>query len=184
MMCAWLSTIMVTATVTDMESTTATTLRKRWNNRATFAKSRRDSAEMTGPSIFFAAAMHRKQVLLRLCHRWLPAGGFARSVSILVGGIALAQAIAVVASPVLTRVYHPSDFGVLQVFISLTGFVMVVAAGRYEFALLLPEDEQSSFDLLGVALFCVCLTTALTAMIVAVFHRHPWMLPAGVVVLK
>ncbi len=128
--------------------------------------------------------MHRKQNLLRLCHRWLPAGGFARNVSILVGGTAMAQAIAVAASPVLTRVYHPSDFGVLQVFISLTGFVMVVAAGRYEFALLLPEDEQSSFDLLGVALFCVCLTTMVTAMIVAVFHRRPWMLPAGVSVLK
>ena len=128
--------------------------------------------------------MHRNQDLLRLCHRWLPAGGFARSVSILVGGTAMAQAIAVAASPVLTRVYRPSDFGVLQVFISLTGFVMVVAAGRYEFALLLPEDEQSSFDLLGVALFCVCLTTVMTAMIVVVFHRRPWMLPAGVSVLK
>jgi O-antigen/teichoic acid export membrane protein len=128
--------------------------------------------------------MHRKQVLLRLCHRWLPAGGFARSVSILVGGTAMAQAIAVAASPVLTRVYHPSDFGILQVFLSLTGFVMVVAAGRYEFALLLPEDEQSSFDLLGVALFCVCLTTVVTAMMVAVFQRRPWMLPAGVSVLK
>ncbi len=121
---------------------------------------------------------------MRLFHRWLPAGGFARSVSILVGGTAMAQAIAVAASPVLTRVYHPSDFGVLQVFISLTGFVMVVAAGRYEFALLLPEDEQSSFDLLGVALFCVCLTTVVTAMMVAVFHRRPWMLPPGVSVLK
>jgi O-antigen/teichoic acid export membrane protein len=125
-----------------------------------------------------------KQVLSRLFHRWLPAGGFARSVSILVGGTAMAQAIAVAASPVLTRVYHPSDFGVLQVFISLTGFVMVVAAGRYEFALLLPEDEQSSFDLLGVALFCVCLTTVVTAVLVAVFHRRPSMLPAGVSVLK
>jgi O-antigen/teichoic acid export membrane protein len=85
--------------------------------------------------------MLMKQLLSRLCHRWLPIGGFARSVSILVGGTALAQAIAVAASPVLTRIYRPSDFGALQVFISLTGFVMVIAAGRYEFALLLPEDE-------------------------------------------
>jgi O-antigen/teichoic acid export membrane protein len=125
-----------------------------------------------------------KQIFSRLCHRWLPAGGFARSVSILVGGTAMAQAMAVAASPVLTRIYRPSDFGVLQVFISLTGFVMVVAAGRYEFALLLPEDEQSAFDLLGVAIFCVCLTTTVTAMIVAMFHQHPSMLPAGVAVLK
>jgi O-antigen/teichoic acid export membrane protein len=128
--------------------------------------------------------MLMKQVFSKLCHRWLPTGGFARSVSILVGGTAAAQAIAVAASPVLTRLYRPSDFGVLQVFISLTGFVMVMAAGRYEFALLLPEDEQSAFDLLGVAIVCVCLTTTVTAMIVARVHQLPWMLPAGVVVMK
>ena len=131
-----------------------------------------------------AAGMPIKQVFSSLYHRWLPTGGLARSVSILVGGTAMAQAIAVAASPVLTRIYRPSDFGVLQVFISLTGFVMVMAAGRYEFALLLPEDEQSGFDLLGVAIFCVCLTTAVTAMMVVMLHQYPRLLPAGVLVLK
>jgi O-antigen/teichoic acid export membrane protein len=125
-----------------------------------------------------------KQVFSRLRNRWLPTGGFARSVSILVGGTAMAQAIAVAASPVLTRIYHPSDFGALQVFISLIGFVLVIAAGRYEFALLLPEDEQSSVDLLGVAIFCVCLTAMVTAMLVAMFHQHPRMLPVSLQVLR
>ncbi len=96
----------------------------------------------------------------------------------------MAQAIAVAASPFLTRIYRPSDFGVLQVFISLTGFVMVMAAGRYEFALLLPEDEQSAFDLLGVAIGCVCLTTLLTASLAAMLHHYPAMLPSGVRVLR
>jgi O-antigen/teichoic acid export membrane protein len=96
----------------------------------------------------------------------------------------MAQGIAVAASPVLTRMYHPSDFGVLQVFISLTGFLMVMSAGRYEFALLLPEDEQSGFDLLGVAIVCVCLTATVTAVIVVILHQHPSLLPAGVQVLQ
>ncbi len=96
----------------------------------------------------------------------------------------MAQAIAVAASPVLTRIYRPSDFGALQVFISLLGFALVIAAGRYEFALLLPEDEQSSVDLLGVAISCVCLTTIVTAVMVAIFQQHPRMLPASLLVLK
>jgi O-antigen/teichoic acid export membrane protein len=125
-----------------------------------------------------------KRIFSSLCTRWLPTGKFARNVSILVGGTAMAQAIAVAASPALTRLYRPSDFGVLQVFISLTGFIMVIAAGRYEFALLLPEEEQSAFDLLGVAIVCVGLTTIATALIVALFHWCPSMLPAGVLVLK
>jgi O-antigen/teichoic acid export membrane protein len=125
-----------------------------------------------------------KQVCSRLINHWLPSGGFARSVSILVGGTAIAQAIAVAASPMLTRIYRPSDFGALQVFISLTGFLMVLAAGRYEFALLLPENEQSSIDLLGVAVLCVCLTTVVTATIVSLFYHYHWIIPASVRVLK
>ena len=95
----------------------------------------------------------------------------------------MAQVIAVAASPILTRIYNPSDFGALQVFISLMGFALVIAAGRYEFALLLPEDEQSSIDMLGVAILCVCLTTMVTAGIVILCHYH-WMLPTSVLVLK
>jgi O-antigen/teichoic acid export membrane protein len=133
---------------------------------------------------FCCGGILMKQAFSGLMNRWLPPGGLTRSVSILVGGTAIAQAIAVVASPVLTRIYHPSDFGALQVFISLTGFVMVIAAGRYEFALLLPEDEQSSVDLLGVAIFCVCLTTVVTAVIVAMLQQYHWKLPVGMTVLK
>src|SRR5271155_2251607 len=106
-----------------------------------------------------AFGVFMKQLFSRFLNRWLPRGGFARSVSILAGGTAMAQVIAVAGSPILTRIYNPSDFGALQIFISLMGFALVIAAGRYEFALLLPEDEQSSIDILGVAILCVCLTT-------------------------
>ena len=124
-----------------------------------------------------------KRLFSRQVDRWLPRGGFARSVSILAGGTAMAQGIAIAASPILTRIYKPSDFGALQVFISLMGLAVVAASGRYEVALLLPEDEQSSIDILGLAVLCVCLTAAVTAGIVLVCHYH-WMLPASVAVLK
>jgi O-antigen/teichoic acid export membrane protein len=125
-----------------------------------------------------------KQSFSRLFGRWLPPGGFARNASILAGGTAMAQAIAIAASPILTRIYHPSDFGALQVFISLMGFALVIAAGRYEFALLLPEDEQSSIDILGVAILCVCLTTTLAATMIVILNQYRWTLPASVRVLK
>jgi O-antigen/teichoic acid export membrane protein len=123
------------------------------------------------------------QPISRLLDRWLPRGGFLRSVSILAGGTAMAQALTIVASPILTRVYTPADFGTLQVFMSLMGFAMVAASGRYEVAILLPEDEQSSIDILGLATLCVCLTSTITAGIVLIsdFHR---LLPASVSALK
>jgi O-antigen/teichoic acid export membrane protein len=124
-----------------------------------------------------------KQSLRLLFDRWLPRGGFARSVSILVGGTALAQALAVAASPILTRIYKPSEFGALQVFVSLMALVVVASSGRYEVAVLLPEDEQSAVDVLGVAILCVGLATTICAGIVVICHYY-WILPSSVLVLK
>jgi O-antigen/teichoic acid export membrane protein len=124
-----------------------------------------------------------KRSLRRLFDRWLPRSGFARSVSILVGGTALAQALAVAVSPILTRIYKPSEFGALQVFISLLVLVVVAASGRYEVAILLPEDEQSAVDVLGVAILCVGLATTICAGIVLICHYH-WILPSSFLVLK
>src|ERR1700722_8176614 len=104
-----------------------------------------------------------RQSFSRLLDRWLPRGGFARSASILAGGTMMAQAIAIASSPVLTRLYKPSDFGALQIFISVLGLVLVAATGRYDVAILLPEDEQSSIDLLGLAILCVCSSAAIVA---------------------
>jgi O-antigen/teichoic acid export membrane protein len=101
----------------------------------------------------------------------------------LAGGTALAQVIAIAASPILTRIYKPTEFGALQVFISLLTLAVVSSAGRYELAILLPEDEQSSVDILGVAILCVCITATITAGIVLFSHYH-WILPASVSVLR
>ena len=115
--------------------------------------------------------------------RRFPRGGLARNASIIAGGTALAQAFAVLASPILTRVYRPSDFGALQVFISIMGLLVVSASGRYEVAILLPEDEQSAVDLLGVSVICVCLATIACTTVVLICQYH-WILPSGLLVLK
>jgi O-antigen/teichoic acid export membrane protein len=125
----------------------------------------------------------RKTKVFGWIARRLPRGGLARNVSILAGGTAMAQALAIAASPILTRLYKPSDFGELQIFISLMALALVAASGRYEVALLLPEDEQSAIDILGLAILCVCLTAAVTAAVVLVCHYH-WMLPASVSALR
>jgi len=95
----------------------------------------------------------------------------------------MSQVVVVAASPILTRLYSPSDFGALQVFISLTGLVLVFAAGRYDIAIFLPEDEQSAIDILGLTVACVTLTAVVTAAVVAVCH-YCWILPTSVLGLK
>jgi O-antigen/teichoic acid export membrane protein len=95
----------------------------------------------------------------------------------------MAQAIAIAASPILTRLYKPSDFGALQLFISMLGIILVAASGRYDVAILLPEDEQSAIDTLGLAILCVCSSATVATGIVSICHYF-WLLPTSVLVLK
>ena len=120
-----------------------------------------------------------KQFALKIA----PRNRFARNVSIIAGGTALAQILGVISAPILTRIYRPSDFGALQVFISVMALMMVAASGRYEIAVLLPEDEQSAIDLLTLSLLCVSLTACLCGGMVVICHYY-WILPSNMLPLR
>ncbi|MGQ9623675.1 MAG: lipopolysaccharide biosynthesis protein, partial [Candidatus Caldatribacteriaceae bacterium] len=80
----------------------------------------------------------------------LPRGRFGRSVLLLAGGTALGQAVTVLVSPILTRLYSPEDFGVFGVYASLLGIVAVIASLRYEYAIPLPEEDETAANILAL----------------------------------
>lgn len=95
--------------------------------------------------------------------RILPKGLMARGVSVLAGSNALGQAIALLVSPLLTRLYTPEDFGMLAIYMSLTTILGVLVCLRYEMAIVLPEDDTEGATLAILSLVCVLLTTLVTA---------------------
>ena len=80
----------------------------------------------------------------------VPRGRFAKGVAVLAGGAALGQAITVLVSPILTRLYSPEDFGVFGVYASILGIVTVIASLRYEYALPFPEDGETAANILAL----------------------------------
>jgi O-antigen/teichoic acid export membrane protein len=84
---------------------------------------------------------------------------FARDVSLLAGGTALGQALVVLASPVLTRIYDPAAFGVFSVFSSIISIPMGVASLKYELAIPLAKDDESAVNVLALAALLVPITT-------------------------
>ena len=84
--------------------------------------------------------------------RLKPKSAFARGVGVLVGGTAFAQAIAVLALPLLTRLYTPDDFSVLAVYAAVLGISSVVACLRLEIAIPMPEDEGTAINLMLLGL--------------------------------
>lgn len=127
-----------------------------------------------------------------LIRRFLPRNRFARSVSILAGGTAAGQIIVVVASPILTRLYSPEDFGVLAVFAGLLAILGVVASLRYQLAIPLPESDEDAANVTVLSLLVVAFMAALATLIiwlwgdsfatllnVPTLSPHLWLLPVG-----
>jgi len=96
-----------------------------------------------------------------------PKGSFAGDVLKLVSGTTFAQALGVLLSPLLTRLYSPESFGVLALFTSITGIISVVACLRYELAIMLPERDEEAANLLAVSLLSVVAIAALSLLIVS-----------------
>jgi O-antigen/teichoic acid export membrane protein len=93
--------------------------------------------------------------------RLLPSAQFSRRVALLAGGAAVGQGVMVLASPLLSRLYTPADFGVLAIFLSINYLLTLVAALRYDMAILLPEDDDTAGVVLALALLTVCATSGL-----------------------
>lgn len=94
-----------------------------------------------------------------------------RHVLTLFTGSSIAQAIPVMVSPLLTRLYEVSDFAVLTVVATIISLVGVVATGRYELTIGLPENDREARQLVWLSLVVSCVV-ALFSFIVLLWGRY------------
>ncbi len=99
----------------------------------------------------------------------LRSGSFLGNVLILAGGTGLGQLIVVLATPVLTRIYEPAEFGVLTVFVSIMGLMIVVSALRYEIAIPLPASPVAAINLTALSSLIVVGMSILSGVILFFF---------------
>lgn len=79
---------------------------------------------------------------------------FALDVLKLVSGTAIAQAICVLISPIITRLYSPEDFGLNALFASIVVVSGAIACMQYELAIMLPKNDKAAANLLALSLLC------------------------------
>ncbi|PFI43443.1 hypothetical protein COK06_00020 [Bacillus cereus] len=88
---------------------------------------------------------------------------FLKKILILMSGTALGQLIVFLSSPILTRLYTPEDFGVLNLYTSIISFLLVLCSLRYEMAIPIAKDERESIHLVIISIFilmafCISMT--------------------------
>ena len=102
--------------------------------------------------------------LVQKLRGYAPKNQFARHVSILAGGSALAQLLTVLCSPLLTRLYQPSQIGIFAIFSSLLALTNSLGSLRYERAIPLPKTDRQAAQLLLISLGLLPITAGLLAL--------------------
>ncbi len=108
--------------------------------------------------------------MFRILHSIFPQGSFGQNVLVLTSGTVAAQVILVAASPVLTRIYTPEDFGMLAVFVAMLSLCVVVSSLRYEMAIPLPEEDDTAANLVVLSLFIASSMLVIVTIIIYTFR--------------
>lgn len=99
-------------------------------------------------------------------------GSFYKNVAWVAGGTAAAQAITVLSTPVVTRLYTPSDYGVFSFFTAVLIVLQPLATLTYAMAIPLAEDRALAQGLLKLcAVIAASFSLALAG---AVLLAGPW----------
>ncbi len=96
---------------------------------------------------------------------FFPQGGAARDVAVLTLGTALAQLITIAATPALSRIYSPAEFGLFAVFMAASSLAATLVTLRYETSILVPVDDADSARLVRLILLLVLLGTVLLGLL-------------------
>jgi O-antigen/teichoic acid export membrane protein len=99
---------------------------------------------------------------------------FAAHVITLTTGTAAAYAMTFIALPFLSRLYSPESFGILSIFGGMVAMISVVASGRYELAIVLPERQTEARFLMRLSLIVAAVVTG--SLFLLFFAAGPGML--------
>ena len=94
-----------------------------------------------------------------------PKSDFSKNVLTLLTGSIIGQIIVLAFTPIISRLFSPSDFTTLEQFMMIITIASVIITGKYEFAILHPKDKGDAknililafiLSLLGSVLFTIC----------------------------
>ena len=102
--------------------------------------------------------------------------GFVGSVAVLALGTGAGQALIIVGSPILLRLYTPAQFGVFGVYLAIVSIAAIAATLRYETAIPLPVSEEEALDIVALAVLATACISLLVGLAV-------WLVAAGFIVI-
>lgn len=97
---------------------------------------------------------------------------FVRNVIVVATGTAAAQAVILVSSPFITRLYGPETFGILGIFTAIIGIVIPIASFTYPTAIVLPSNEKDAKGIAHLSLIISFIVSILGLIILLIFSQQ------------
>lgn len=121
---------------------------------------------------------------------------FLRNVLKISSGRIIAMAIAVVATPIVSRLFEPEHYGIAALLIASIGILASIMPLSYERAVLFPKEKDTAIELLAIALaistaiaVCAYLVLGVSALVMPDigssfgFDGYLWFVPIGALLL-
>jgi O-antigen/teichoic acid export membrane protein len=97
---------------------------------------------------------------------------FIKNVLIVFFGVASAQFINLLSSPLITRIYGPEVLGVFGVFISFVAIVTPICALTYPISIILPMKDKNAKSLMVLSFYIALLFSIVMLLIIIVFKNE------------
>ena len=95
-----------------------------------------------------------------------------KKVAILIFGTSVAQLITIGFTPLLSRIYNPDDFGLFAIIFGISSIISTVIGGRYEIALVQPENDRESLNLSLISAAIMIFVTAIFTLFIIFFENQ------------
>lgn len=112
----------------------------------------------------------------------------ARSIAIMFGGTVLAQGITFAATPLLSRLFSPDDFGVLGAFVAILTILISFSSLKYELAIPQASIKKHTLELVFLCMYINLVVSFFVAVVLSLLWvfdfyyagMYLWILPLAV----
>ncbi len=89
----------------------------------------------------------------------------------------ITQIIGLLVYPIITRLYTPEDFGLINLFLSIAGILTIISTAEFQYSIVLPKDDNKAIACLQIGIcttlfttFFVCCTIPFSEYISEIFN--------------
>lgn len=104
--------------------------------------------------------------------KYIGDSGYKKNVLTMVGARVVAQAIPILLTPLLTRIYSPEEFGIFAVYSTVASFVAMISNGRYCLSIILPKSKDKAETLVLISSLFTIFTGVLFSIILIFIGKN------------